>query len=221
MGSVYGTGWLISRGTYGVDRRGAPFLPFTVGDSTIPMLLDIGAQGGIHVPSIDGIAFADEPIAIGRGIRAHAKYEQRAGRMLEDASFGPIDIEQPVVTEAPAPALIGQSILHDFVVTFDQRQRLVRLDGPGRVSVEPRRGTGLSLEMRPTDWIVIGYEASSPAARSGIQPVDRIIAVDGIPIEDLGCERFERDPGTTSITYTIERGLDVFDINVPIGVLVE
>lgn len=72
---------------------------------------------------------------------------------------------------------------------------LVKLEGGAilTVRVEPPRahtGTGITrYESRKRSLVLLEVLPSSPAGRAGLKPGDRIVAIDGQPIEKLGRKR--------------------------------
>ncbi|MGE5560117.1 MAG: S41 family peptidase [Chloroflexota bacterium] len=76
-------------------------------------------------------------------------------------------------------------------------------------------GIGVTVEIRNGHLTVVAPIAGTPAARAGIQPDDRIVAVDGVSIEgmtaDESARRIQGEPGT-QVRLTVERGSNRFEI---------
>ncbi len=54
----------------------------------------------------------------------------------------------------------------------------------------PMRGTGIArYEVRPDDLLVLDVLPDSPASRAGVRPGDRIVAIGGRPVSQVGVER--------------------------------
>ncbi len=209
---------------YRLDHRGAPFLKFSLDDLEQYVLLDIGAHGGVSLSSLDGVVFLDEPRTLTRGTRVDRDFDKRVGRAVSTARFGPIKIDRPMISSGPPPSTIGQEVLQYFVVTFDQRRRLVRFDGPPTpIESEEMRGTGLGASAESAGYRVVEVYDGTPASRADIRSGDLVIAIDGIPVGDLGCEKrlARKEPSRESVRYTISRGDEVFDIEIAITALVE
>ncbi len=210
---------------YAVDRRHAPFLPFTIDGHETLMLLDTGARGGLQLTTFNHVLFEDVPRRLTRSVRTSGAHQGLVGRATNNATWGPIDIEAPVLSTGRYPALVGQEVLANYVLTFDQRQRLVRFEGPDAISISSDRGTGLEIDLGAEYWTILGpYDSVTLPEDLDVQPGDQIIAVNGTPVPDLGCAKFERgtNDGTPveSVTYTLRRDDATFDVTVPIQVLV-
>lgn len=69
-------------------------------------------------------------------------------------------------------------------------------------------GIGVEVDFSGDDVIVIAPIENSPAERAGVQPGDRIVAIDNLPIQDKSPEALVRDmrglPGS-KVTITIKR----------------
>lgn len=81
---------------------------------------------------------------------------------------------------------------------------------------EPQRFSGVGLEMGfdpAGSMSVLRALDNSPAARSGLQAGDRVVAVDGVPVARLKGEAAARIRGETgsSVNLTVRRGESEFD----------
>ncbi len=121
-------------------------------------------------------------------------------RQLEEAIGEPVD------------GLLGYSFLKHFRVALDYRRRTLWLD-PTQGDVPDRREEychpGIQLESVGGTLRVMAVAVGSPAARSGVQTGDELVAVDGIPVAGRDVievsRSLEGDPGSR-VVLRLRRG---------------
>ena len=86
------------------------------------------------------LKLSSEPVMTGRGRTISGECELRGADLAEDVRLGAYRPPRPFVAFHPDFPLgnVGGIVLRAFVVTFDQRNKLVRLDAPERTLVLPR-----------------------------------------------------------------------------------
>ncbi|HEX5353885.1 MAG TPA: PDZ domain-containing protein, partial [Rhodanobacteraceae bacterium] len=115
---------------------------------------------------------------------------------------------------APASGLagnIGGRVLSHFVVTFDypQRRMYLRQGAHFQQAASRKADAGIGLSRIDHHTLqVIAVDAHSPAARAGVKVGDRIVAIDGIPVSNLGLDQIEaylKGPSATALTLTLRK----------------
>ena len=187
----------------GSDIR--PWIKVEVGSRTRRLLIDSGSNGTISVKSHRSIRFAGEavPISLSQGM---SDLELRhIGRYDGDMKIGPLSFPNPIVGITTDTELLGYDVLRHFVLTFDQKNRRVRMapvsDKPP--VMEPRTGSGALMRPRDEGLEVAHVVAGSPAEESGIEVGDLVTQVDGTPVYERGCRDGERPVGP--VEYTVVR----------------
>ena len=105
---------------------------------------------------------------------------------------------------------VGGDALRRFRVTFDYAGKRMLLEpGPDLRERFEYDMSGLVLAPADADFRVIDVVLpKSPAAEAGIQPGDRLVAVDGRPIRELGVDGIFRAfrVENAELSLTIDRG---------------
>jgi hypothetical protein len=114
------------------------------------------------------------------------------GRLADAIQFGPLTFEAPIVTLIGDESLVGWHVLRHFVLTFDQKQKRIRMQAHG---TDPIRlaswvGMGVGIYPRSAGLEILEVFADTSAEAAGLRTGDLIVAIDGIPVHELGC----RDP---------------------------
>lgn len=113
--------------------NGVPIVPLRVGNVTFEAQFDSGGTG-LSLPErlVSRLRLASDPILIGTGQSLATRYQVRSAKLADDVHLGRYTFGQPVVEINPAfpIANFGSRPLENFVVTFDQRSLLMRLDAP-------------------------------------------------------------------------------------------
>lgn len=119
--------------------------------------------------------------------------------------------------EREMAGLLGFSFTRRFRLVIDFRERVLWW-APRSVGTDLREfehsSVGLQLGRDRADIRVLSVASGSPAARAGVRIGDRLIAVDGIPVEGLALEqvgmRLEGRPGSI-VRLGLQRGARAFE----------
>lgn len=112
--------------------NGVPIAALTVGTLPVEALLD-SAGAGLAIPERleKELHFAISPVVFGLGQSISTRYPVKMAKLATDVHLGEITIDQPWIEINPAFPLanFGSVPMQHFIVTFDQENLLVRLEG--------------------------------------------------------------------------------------------
>lgn len=188
----------LSRGRLGpVDNRSifayrtvsdCPKVSCLLQDQPVGMLLDTGFTDWISLSEskADKFDFAVPPQPIGQGISLHYSGPVSIGRLAGQLQIGEHRVEKPLAAVGFGDR-IGGKLLEHFAVTFDTAQNRVQFlrDNPNAVRAPAIRALGFWLERRDQCALVTAVEEGTPAAAAGIREGDRLLAVNGRPIQEI------------------------------------
>lgn len=115
------------------NPRGIPVVKLGVGNQTIDTHIDSGnANGGFVFPTerIEKLQLASEPRVVGTARTVSNTFEIKEVKIKDSIRFGGFEYSEPtIVYPGPSPKLanIGAKILQDFVLTFDQKNKRLKL----------------------------------------------------------------------------------------------
>lgn len=117
-----------------------------------------------------------------------------------------------------ASSLIGYHFLKPFRIQLDSRSDLASFTRPsgqaGSITAPRHHGVGIMQALTfDAEPIIVRLRAGSPAANAGILPNDRILAIDGEPVDAPGAYAklgWTFDP-PAPVTLTLSRDGEVFD----------
>lgn len=113
--------------------NGIPVITLRVGDFKINAHLDSGnTVGGFILPSslVEKLTFANAPFSLGKARTVTSEVEIKEVRLKENINLGGSEFKEPTIV-FPAisdEANIGSTVLREFALTFDQKNKLVRLE---------------------------------------------------------------------------------------------
>lgn len=188
-----------------VRERGLAFLDLSVAvgdEDPIParVVIDLGAGHALSLNEREDGRFAPPKSAIeaplGRGMSGVILGKVGRVRRVELGTFA----FEHVVASFPAgdhqkpgggefrDGNLGKEILRRFNLTFDyEGNRLVLEKAKGYDEPFEREMAGIAFDWEPDGTASVrGVLAGSPAATAGIQAGDRLIAIDGKPMADVG-----------------------------------
>ena len=112
---------------------GVPIARLKIGSRDVEAQIDSGGAG-LSLPErlIPQLRLSAEPTPFANGESLSTRFQIKVARLANDVQLGDITLDQPWVEINPAFPLanFGSCPLQHFTVTFDQENKLVRLDGP-------------------------------------------------------------------------------------------
>ena len=113
--------------------EGVPIARLKIDNREVETQIDSGGAG-LSLPErlIPQLRLAAQPTPFAKGESLSTRFQIKVAKLASDVQLGDITIDQPWVEINPAFPLanFGSCPLQHFIVTFDQENRLVRLDGP-------------------------------------------------------------------------------------------
>jgi hypothetical protein len=114
---------------------GVPIVGLKIGNQDVEAMVDSGGSG-LSLPDslIPRVRLSAQPVLFGEGQSLFAVFQIRVARLATDVKLGDLTFDQPWVEihrACPIPNF-GSFPLQHFIVTFDQENKLVRLDGPSK-----------------------------------------------------------------------------------------
>lgn len=185
-------------------------------------MVDTGYNGAVALRDLDGRAFETPPRQVGASVRVDGVTARVGARLRDDLEFDAFVVRSPTAVSTERRSLLGQEVLRHFAVTLDRKAGRARFAAPGGerpvIDLPPLRGTGLVIAPAEGHFDVTAVIEGSPAARSPITAGDRILAIDGTPVDERGC-RMEDDEGEPRV-LTVVRGDARFEVTLSAEVLV-
>jgi len=203
--------------------KNRPFLRIDAGGRRRNVLIDSGSSGVLSLKETRGMRWAAEPLPISASMRFDRLEMREMGRLDDEVTIGPVTFDDPVTSLTDGTQLIGARLLRTMSLTFDQKNRRVRMVSttPGPIRLEPVRDIGAAFFPRPHGLEVVGLLEDGPADRAGLTVGDVVLTLDGAPMADLGCLRERmRDPVADSWTLGVVRGDESMEFDVAIETLV-
>jgi hypothetical protein len=112
---------------------GVPITRLKIGGREIEAQIDSGGAG-LSLPErlIPQLRLSAQPTLFAKGESLSTQFQIKVAKLATDVQLGDITLDQPWVEINPAFPLanFGSCPLQHFTVTFDQENKLVRLDGP-------------------------------------------------------------------------------------------
>jgi len=166
-----------------------PFVDAEVYGRRMKILVDSGATGGFALLPSKGFRWSEQPRPMKTAVGAGQVTVRKGGRLADPIQFGPVDFEAPIVTLVGDEALAGWQVLRHYVLTFDQKNKRVRMQGQGSdpIRLAPWVGMGLGFHPRSGGLEVVKVFAATSAAAAGLLAGDLVVAIDGTPVYDRGC----------------------------------
>jgi hypothetical protein len=114
---------------------GVPIATMRIGELWIEAQIDSGGDG-LSLPThlVSRLKFSADPVAFALGQSLSTRFEVKAARLLTDVYLGKYTFPHPFVEINPAFPLanFGSCPMQNFVLTFDQKNGLVRFDAHDR-----------------------------------------------------------------------------------------
>ncbi len=91
-------------------------------------------KAGLSLPErlVPQLRLSADPVVFANGESLSTRFQIKVAKLATDVHMGDIILDRPWVEINPAFPLanFGSCALQHFIVTFDQENKLVRLDGP-------------------------------------------------------------------------------------------
>jgi hypothetical protein len=133
---------------------GVPIARLVIGNKEVDAQLDSGGLG-LSLPAhlIPQIKLSADPSLFGKGQSLSTRFDVKVAKLASDVRLGEITLDQPWVEINPAFPLanFGSCPMQHFIITFDQENHLVRLDGPRKRITLGVTPTPLHLTNQPGD----------------------------------------------------------------------
>jgi predicted aspartyl protease len=127
---------------------GVPLIELNVGGKMVDAHIDTGGVG-LSLPAkfVEGLTLASEPIVIGHGRTISNEFEVKGAQLASEIRLGGYTFPTPFVEINPLFPIgnFGMIPLRSFVVTFDQKNNLVRFIAAEKIiqiAAPPRRMEG-------------------------------------------------------------------------------
>ncbi len=181
----------------GSDSR--PWLEVEFPQGKRRLLLDSGAgSSALVVQELDRFKTTFPAVNIGVAFRLKKLEDRTAARSLENVQFGPEVLVQPILESTPGTQLIGGKVLRNFIWTFDQKKKRVRMVpvNPGEpISFESKIIHGMVFKFKDSKLLIEALVDGSPAALSDLQVNDVVTHFNGSPLAERGCGNELKDQG--------------------------
>ena len=131
---------MFQRGHFGFENpHVVPVVEISIGNSRMRAHIDSGNMvGGFILPAalVDKLTLASQPITVGRARTVSNEVEIKQARLSDKIKLGTFEFNQQTIT---FPAIadevnIGLKILREFSLTFDQKNKRLKLDRTSRSS---------------------------------------------------------------------------------------
>ncbi len=202
-------------GARGRDRR--PYLDVDVAGKRHRLLVDSGSSGSISIQPGRELPWVSElvPASVGQGM-SKLHYSD-VGRLDAEIDLAGVKIIQPLVEIGSITELIGTNVMRSFAWTFDQKTRRMRIRpaSPDPLRLPPRRGTGAIYLPSADGYEIAKVLEETPAQRAGLRAGDVVVAVDGTPVYEQGCDRW-KEKHRTETTLTVLREGKTFDVKLEV-----
>lgn len=119
------------------NPRGILVVKLGIGDRTVKAHIDSGnANGGFILTNsmVEKSQLASEPRVVGQAQTVTNTFEIKEAKLKDKISFGGFEYTEPTVVypgPSPVEANIGAMVLRDYALTFDQKNKRVKLDKKG------------------------------------------------------------------------------------------
>lgn len=113
------------------ERGGLPYLPLTIGGIKLVALIDTGIDRAFDLPvsMIRKLHLASYPRPMGQAAGVTGQVGIGEVKLAEPVTFGQHVVDRPIVTfsEAFEHAILGATFFHGYELTFDQKNKRVRI----------------------------------------------------------------------------------------------
>jgi len=116
------------------NPHGIPVVELGIGKQQIKAHIDSGnSTGGFILPTetVENLSLAAQPVVVGRAQTVSNTFEIKSVTLKDKISFGGFEYDSPTIIypgPSPTEANIGATVLRDYALTFDQKNKRVKLD---------------------------------------------------------------------------------------------
>lgn len=169
-----------------------PWITLQIAGRSRTVLIDSGSGSGLVLNRSNSYSWLTPPLPVRSSMRINRLQLREMGRLDDHVVFGPTEILHPLVEITNATQLVGTAILEEFVLTFDQKNHLLRMQyaGDGPMVQDALRGTGLVFNPTHAGLEVVRVLKGSPAARVKLRKGDLVTAINGRPVLERECGGF-------------------------------
>ena len=165
-----------------------PVIEVDVKGELMEFLIDTGMHGwfAIDEQTADQIKTIEGPVPGTMGLTIDRAERSQLSRLDATFRIGRFVVKQPTVRLANSN-IVGTSFLENFSVTFDAKNKRMRLAGfAGKQLTPPSiRDAGFSLRSRDSQMVVWDVHPDSHAARVGFASGDIVLELNGQPASEM------------------------------------
>ena len=209
----------------GKARR--PYVRVRIGRHRFRALIDTGSGSGLTLSRAKRYRFGEPLRRTGIRVRINGTHYVRTGRLDGDVELGPLILRQPIVREGVKTGrhdnLVGQEILRDFMLIFDQANRRMQFQGPvdSPIRFAPYFDIGAAFDPKEKGWPVMDIFPGSGAEAAGLLVGDLLLARDGEKMWERDCpEDSTYDTEPRDVVLTVLRDGEEIDLTVTTRALV-
>jgi hypothetical protein len=210
-----------------------PNISVSIAGETVQIAIDTGAPSTFVLPKkyIPTLPLESEPTVTGQGRTVDATFDILSSRLNGTLNIGDIAIDNPIIAfnDGGKHPHVGMRVLQDYSLTidrtnhrlmFEQPQQASRSGSPARRVV--RRGGKMSYGIRLPglggDVLdVMGVDAGLAAAEGGLLGGDRIVAMNGRPVESLTKEERIAALRGSPLVLSVERDGNELELTLSLG----
>ncbi len=184
---------LESPGYVHTSKGTRPFVRGATDARDFTILVDTGSSGAVALRKIKRFDL-ETPLQPTNGhMRINGLFVDKGARLKGNLTIGPINLERPILKKAVKANLVGQQVLRHFVLTFDQVNHRLRIQRPvgelsDAISMPSIYGLGIVLAPEGDRNVIRRIFEGSAAEAAGLRVDDHILAIDGEPIGERGCD---------------------------------
>jgi len=133
---------------------GIPIIPLHIGELQIEALIDSGGSG-LNLPAriVSRLKFDSDPAMYGIAESLSTRFELKAAQLASDVHLGSYTFSRPFVeiNSAFPLANLGSCAMQNFVLTFDQKDGLVRFESQQQIMHLGATPMRVTMERVPSD----------------------------------------------------------------------
>lgn len=216
---------------YRMAEGGIAEIDVQVAGKTHAAHIDSGSMGGIGVNDklAEKLKWSDKPVVVGHGRSANSEFQISAATLDGNVNIAGNVFKNPKIeiSSMLRAVNIGSRALQNFIVTFDQRQNLVRIQPPTGAKIaikemahkpqgKPRLGIMIAMENSEDQSIrrINEVVADSPAEKAGLKAGDLILEIGGKDAAKMDEDAFRHELASNVIVMKIKRDDQIKDFRI-------